>query len=95
MFSPRTPQIRFLTNAAWRPSAWGPADPEEVLGKSDADFVTPDLAAQYRADEVALMRLGQPVHKEEPTQHKADGENGLVADHQGSVAGRRRQRRRD
>ncbi|MGA2854148.1 MAG: PAS domain-containing protein, partial [Verrucomicrobiota bacterium] len=38
--------------------------PEKVLGKSDADFVAPELAAQYLADEQALMRSGQPVTKE-------------------------------
>jgi PAS domain S-box-containing protein len=52
----------------------GASRPEDVLGKSDADFVAADLAAQYRADEQALMQSGQPVHKEEPTQHKGTGE---------------------
>jgi PAS domain S-box-containing protein len=52
----------------------GASHPEDVLGKSDADFVAADLAAQYRADEQALMQSGQPVHKEEPTQHKGTGE---------------------
>ncbi len=52
----------------------GASRPEDVLGKSDADFVAADLAAQYRADEQALMQSGKPVHKEEPTQHKGTGE---------------------
>ncbi len=52
----------------------GASYPEEVLGKSDADFVTPELAAQYLADEQALMRSGQVLHKEEPVQHKQSGE---------------------
>ncbi|MGA2854467.1 MAG: PAS domain-containing protein, partial [Verrucomicrobiota bacterium] len=42
----------------------GVSRPEKVLGKSDADFVAPELAAQYLADEQALMRSGQPVTKE-------------------------------
>src|SRR5664280_1567910 len=52
----------------------GASCPEEVLGKSDADFVSPELAAQYLADEHALMRSGQMLHKEEPVQHKQSGE---------------------
>jgi PAS domain S-box-containing protein len=52
----------------------GASRPEDVLGKSDADFVTAELAAQYRADEQSLMQSGKPVHKEEPTQFKGTGE---------------------
>jgi sigma-B regulation protein RsbU (phosphoserine phosphatase) len=51
----------------------GASHPEEVLGKSDADWVSPELAAQYRADEQALMRSGRSVTKEEYTQHKTMG----------------------
>ncbi len=54
----------------------GASRPEEVLGRSDADFVSPELAAQYLADEQALMRSGQVLQKEEPTQHKLSGEMG-------------------
>jgi PAS domain S-box-containing protein len=54
----------------------GASRPEEVLGKSDADFVSPELAAQYLADEQALMRSGQVLQKEEPVQHKLSGKMG-------------------
>ncbi len=54
----------------------GASCPEEVLGRSDADFVSPELAAQYLADEQALMRSGQILQKEEPTQHRPSGEIG-------------------
>jgi PAS domain S-box-containing protein len=54
----------------------GASRPEEVLGKSDADFVSPKLAAQYLADEQELMRSGQVLQKEEPVQHKLSGEMG-------------------
>ena len=50
--------------------------PEDVLGKTDADFIAPELARQYLADEIALMRLGQSVNQEERTQHKDTGELG-------------------
>jgi len=67
-------QSRFiLTNTACTHQL-GASRMEEVLGKTDADFVSPELASQYLADEQALMQLGQPVTKEELTQNKATGE---------------------
>ena len=50
--------------------------PEEVLGKTDADFVAAGLARKYRADEIALMASGESVNQEERTQHKESGELG-------------------
>jgi len=47
---------------------------EDVLGKTDADFVSPELAAQYVADEQLLMQFGRQVTKEELTQNKDTGE---------------------
>ncbi len=61
-----------LTNTACTQQL-GASRPEEVLGKSNADWVSPELAAQYLADEQALMRSGRPVTKEEVTQHKTLG----------------------
>ena len=67
-------QSRFaIVNAACAQQL-GASRPEDILGKGDADFVAADLAAQYRADEQALMQSGKPVHKEEPTQHRGTGE---------------------
>jgi PAS domain S-box-containing protein len=63
-------QSRFIVTNTACAQQLGASCPEGVLGKSDADFVTPELAAQYRADEQELMQSGQPVHKEERTQHK-------------------------
>jgi PAS domain S-box-containing protein len=48
----------------------GAGSVEEVLGKTDADFVSPELASQYLADEQALMQAGRPVTLEELTQDK-------------------------
>lgn len=63
-------QSRFiLTNTACTHQL-GASRMEEVLGKTDADFVSPELASQYLADEQALMQAGQPVTKEELTQDK-------------------------
>jgi PAS domain S-box-containing protein len=69
----KSAQSRFiLTNTACARQL-GAGHVEEVLGKTDADFVSPELGAQYLADEQALMRSGQPVTKEELTQHKETG----------------------
>ncbi len=40
----------------------------DVIGKTDADFFPPDLAARYYSDEQAVIQSGQPlVNHEEPT----------------------------
>jgi PAS domain S-box-containing protein len=70
----KDPQSRFVVTNMACARQLGASRPEEVLGKSDADFVKPELASQYLADEQSLMRLGQPVNQEEPTQHKGTGE---------------------
>jgi len=45
----------------------GAATPNELLGKTDADFYPPELAAEYRADEEKLLRSGEPlINKDEP-----------------------------
>jgi PAS domain S-box-containing protein len=40
--------------------------PDQLLGKTDVDFFAPEQAAQYRADELAVLQSGQPlINKEE------------------------------
>ncbi len=39
----------------------GVSQPEAALGKTDADFQAPDLAAGFLAEEAELMRTGKPV----------------------------------
>ncbi len=67
-------QSRFVVTNMACAQQLGAGHPDKVLGKSDADFVGPELAEQYLADEQSLMRSGQPMNKEEPTQHKGTGE---------------------
>ncbi len=46
----------------------GASTPEGLIGKTDFDFYPPDLAAQFHADEQALIRSGQSLlNHEEPT----------------------------
>jgi PAS domain S-box-containing protein len=50
----------------------GAASPEALIGKNDFDFYPPDLAAQFHADEQALIRSGQSLlNEEEPTRDLA------------------------
>ncbi|GAK54051.1 signal transduction histidine kinase [Candidatus Moduliflexus flocculans] len=65
---------RFLL--ANRAVAWmmGARDPKELLGKTDFDFYSQELAAQYYADEQAIIRSGKPLLNDEGIQHAASGE---------------------
>jgi len=49
----------------------------EVHGKTDADFFPPELAAKYRADDLAVMETGQPFEDVEEHQ-RPDGERLFV-----------------
>ena len=57
---------RFLrVNKAWA-KKWGVGSPQEVIGKTDHDVFSKELANQTRADELEIMKSGRPmVGKEE------------------------------
>jgi PAS domain S-box-containing protein len=60
-------QSRFLAANLAVARLMGAATVNDILGKSDADFYPPEIAAEYRADEEELLRSGQPlVNKNEP-----------------------------
>jgi PAS domain S-box-containing protein len=68
--------------------------PEDVLGKADTHFFPADLAARYRADELAVCRSGLPlINQEEPvlerdgTQHWLTTTKVPLRDSQGRVVG--------
>ena len=67
-------QSRFILANTACARQLGAGSVEEVLGKTDADFVSSELASQFLADEQALMQSDQPVTKEEVTQNKETGE---------------------
>lgn len=50
---------------------------EEIIGKSDADFSPPELAAKYRQDDQRIMATGQPFETVEENRH-ADGDQKFV-----------------
>ena len=45
---------------------------EEIIGKSDADFSPPELAAKYRLDDQRIMATGQPFETVEENRHADD-----------------------
>lgn len=58
---------RFVINNLAHLRVLGAAGREEVLGKTDQDFFPAKLAQQYRADEAAVLRSGEPLlEREEP-----------------------------
>jgi PAS domain S-box-containing protein len=44
---------------------------EEIIGKTDDDFMPPDVARKVRADDVQVMRSGEPLDTEEELVDKA------------------------
>ena len=58
-------QSRFLRNNRAHLRAFGLAQPEQVIGKSDSDFLSEEHARQTGEDEQRLMADGEPVTKEE------------------------------
>lgn len=45
----------------------------DIVGKTDADFCPPHLAAEYRADEEELIRSGRPLVNKEETRPDSKG----------------------
>lgn len=59
----------------------GVSVPDEAIGKTDFDFHPPELAAQYYADEQAILQSGQPlVNKDESNvDHETGGRTWVLA----------------
>ena len=74
--------------------AMGVADPETLLGRTDFDFYPSELAAQYQADDLAVMQSGQPMFNREERTSEVDGQLRWVLttkvplhDRQGQIVG--------
>jgi PAS domain S-box-containing protein len=72
-------ESRFLAANRATARLMGVADPGELLGKTDADFYAPALAAAYRADEQSLFESGRPITNKNESRRDADGDWKLVA----------------
>jgi two-component system, sensor histidine kinase and response regulator len=65
---------RFVTvNAALLP-VLGAKSVQEVVGKTDFDFLPANLAAHYAADDKQVLRLGQPLIDREESSVNANGQ---------------------
>ncbi|HDP68893.1 MAG TPA: PAS domain S-box protein, partial [Candidatus Marinimicrobia bacterium] len=72
----------------------GKSEPDEIIGKSDFDFIEQELAAQFHADEQAIIKSGEPlINHEEPLDHLEGGRRWNSAtkvplrDNQGNIIG--------
>jgi sigma-B regulation protein RsbU (phosphoserine phosphatase) len=54
-------QSRFARNNAAHARSLGAASPDDCVGKSDADFFSPEHAARAYADEQEIIRTGRPI----------------------------------
>ena len=71
---------RFVVGNQWVARVMGVAAPEALLGKSDFDFYPPELAAQFYADEQAIVGSGQPlIDREEPLLDLTTGRRGWLS----------------
>ena len=56
----------------------GGEGPEALVGKTDFDFFPVALASQYRADEVELMRTGEPLADKDETRYDPLGNRRFI-----------------
>ncbi|MDQ0456921.1 diguanylate cyclase [Rhizobium paknamense] len=68
-------QGRFIVANPATARAMRVAHPDQVIGKTDADFHPPEIAARYRADEEQVYEKGEALHIEQPFQ-SSDGRKG-------------------
>ena len=64
-------RFRLVNEAEWR--FHGGTGPDDVVGKCDADFHPPVLAAQYVAEDIRVMKSGQPLVKQVWLVRDSDG----------------------
>ena len=63
---------RFLAVNGQFAKSCGLDDPALLVGKSDADIWSPELAAKYRADDARVMESKKPLTVEEPISDKGE-----------------------
>ncbi|HEY2980517.1 MAG TPA: PAS domain S-box protein [Anaerolineales bacterium] len=66
-------ESRFVLKNRADLNAMGASTPEEVIGKSDFDFYPRELAAQYLADEQAMLAAGESLIDHEEPGRDAEG----------------------
>lgn len=85
---------RFIMNNLAHLHALGAADQAEVEGKTDCDFFTPPIAAQYHADEDQILQSGSAmINHEQPRIDRSGNQQWVLAskvpyrDGNGKIAG--------
>lgn len=86
---------RFVVSNGELARSMGAATPDELIGKTDADYYPPNVIAPFYADEQAVLRSGQPLlNREEPLLDRAGNRVGWILtskvpwrDEQGQVTG--------
>ncbi len=70
----------FILNNVAHLHALGAHSQDEVLGKTDRDFFTPEIATQYHNDEDEILRSGQPLlNHEQPRIDRAGHHQWVMA----------------
>jgi two-component system, sensor histidine kinase and response regulator len=69
---------QFTLNNAAHLRALGVATQQEALGKTDADFRSPEIAARSLADDMQVLNTGEPIVNREETQDNRDGTQNYV-----------------
>lgn len=60
--------LRFVLSNKSQANLIGAASPDDLIGKTDADFFPPAWVTQYGADERAIFETGEPlINREEPS----------------------------
>jgi diguanylate cyclase (GGDEF)-like protein/PAS domain S-box-containing protein len=87
-------QSRFVVGNLAIAHSFGKTWPEEIYGKTDFDYHAPELAAQFLADEQAILTSGQPlINREEYVIEPAGNQKWLITskvplrDNQGEIVG--------
>ena len=79
-------QGRHMLGNAALDATYGLASPAELLGKTDFDFYPRELAEQYQASEMPILREGQSLLAHEEPNIGADGTAALELHHQSAAA---------
>ena len=56
----------------------GLAHPDQIIGRTDADFFAPEIARQFRANELEVILTGQPIISAEEKEVHLDGREAWV-----------------
>ena len=71
-------QCRFLLNNVAHMRALGARTANDAIGKTDFDFRPQELAKKYHADDLHVIRSGQPLHNREERTTLPSGDHGWL-----------------